>query len=178
MIYIVRHGQTNWNLEHRIQGGTDIELNETGILQAQEIANLLKDKKFDMIFTSPLKRAYKTAEIICNGNSEIIVDDRIRERGNGDFEGKLKEECVKLIDFRDPNENRYNIETVPNCRKRINEFFDYIVKTYPNKEILVVTHAVASIYMRCYFEGEPKDGNYNSYKLKNCEMLKYENYKE
>ena len=62
-----------------------------------------------------------------------------------------------------------------NMRKGIYNFFDEIVKKYPEKEILVVTHAGISIYAKCYFEGEPKDGNYNKYKLKNCEILQYEN---
>ena len=66
MIYIVRHGQTDWNVEGRNQGRTDIELNETGIKQAEEIAKKLEGKKFDMVFSSPLKRAYKTAQIISN----------------------------------------------------------------------------------------------------------------
>ena len=53
MIYIVRHGQTNWNLEKRNQGRKDIELNEKGILQAKETAEKLKDKKFDIVYSSP-----------------------------------------------------------------------------------------------------------------------------
>lgn len=66
MIYIVRHGQTDWNLEGRYQGRTDIDLNETGIKQAEKIRQELKSVKFDKVFSSPLKRAYKTAQIICN----------------------------------------------------------------------------------------------------------------
>ena len=124
MIYIVRHGQTDWNVEGRNQGRTDIELNETGIEQAKETAKKLEDKNFDLVFSSPLKRAYKTAQIICNNN--IILDSRLIERCNGDLEGKLKSEYKGLVDFANPNENRYGIETLPTFRRRITDFFDYI----------------------------------------------------
>ena len=173
MIYIVRHGQTNWNLEGRYQGRIDVELNETGIKQAEEISKKLKNKKFDKIFSSPLNRAYKTAQIICD--DVIIKDERLIERCNGDLEGKLKIECKDLVDFTDPKEQRLNIEPLPIFRKRISDFFEYITTNYKGKDILVVTHAGVSIYARCFFEGEPEDGNYSKYKLKNCEVLTYKN---
>lgn len=173
MIYIVRHGQTDWNLEGRSQGHADIELNSTGLKQAEEIKEMLKNYNFDLVFSSPLKRAYKTAEIITN--KEIIVDNRLIERSNGDLDGFKKEIIDNLVDLRDINETRYNIEKLTDFRERIKSFFDEITEKYPNKNILVVTHAGVSIYTRCYFEGEPKDNDYESYKLKNCEILKYEN---
>lgn len=176
MIYIVRHGQTDWNIEGRNQGHTDIPLNEKGIKQAEETAKKLKGKNFDLAFSSPLTRAYQTAQIICKNN--IIVDERLIERSNGDLEGKLKEEYKDCVDFTDPNETRHGIETLYEFRKRIYNFFDEILEKYPQKEILVVTHAGVSIYAKCYFEGEPKDGNYSNYKLKNCEILEYNNYKK
>ena len=171
MIYIVRHGQTNWNLEGLYQGRIDIELNETGIEQAKQTAEKLKNIKFDVVFSSPLIRAYKTAQIIQNEN--IIKDERIIERCNGELEGKLKKECENMVDFSNDSDCRFGIEPLKAFRARIKDFFDDITKNYKNKNVLVVTHAGVSIYARCYFEGEPNDGNYNNYKLKNCEYLKY-----
>lgn len=171
MIYIVRHGETNWNVEGRYQGRIDIELNKNGINQARQISEELKDTEFDKIFSSPLKRALQTAIIISSG--DIIVDDRLTERSNGDLEGKLKSECNIDIDFNNPNENRLNIENILDFRKRIKDFFDDITNNYPDENILVVTHAGVGIYARCYFEGEPLDGDYSKYKLKNGEVLKY-----
>ena len=172
MIYIVRHGETNWNAEGRYQGRIDIELNKNGINQARQISEKLKDIEFDKVFSSPLKRALQTAIIISSGN--IIVDDRLIERSNGDLEGKLKSECNINIDFNNPNENRLNIENIIDFRKRIKDFFDDITENYPDENILVVTHAGVGIYARCYFEGEPLDGDYSKYKLKNGEVLKYD----
>ena len=59
--------------------------------------------------------------------------------------------------------------------KKANPELQRLEKKYAGKNVLVVTHAGVSIYVRCYFEGEPKDGNYNNYKLKNCEVLEYDN---
>ncbi len=174
MIYIVRHGQTDWNLEGRYQGRIDIELNETGIEQAQIIRDELKNIKFDKIFSSPLKRAHKTAEIICNDN--IIIDERLIERCNGKLEGTLKSE-VKEINFNENQKTELGIEPIEDFRTRIDSFFKEILEKYEEENILVVTHAGISIYARCFFEGEPIDGDYSKYKLKNCEILKYKNKK-
>jgi broad specificity phosphatase PhoE len=82
MIYLVRHGQTDWNVEGRNQGHTDIELNQMGIEQATQLAEQLRNIRFDNVFSSPLKRAMKTAEIIHSGG-EVVYDVRIIERCNG-----------------------------------------------------------------------------------------------
>lgn len=172
MIYIVRHGQTDYNLEGRYAGRIDVELNEKGIEQANIIKEELKNIHFDIVFSSPLKRALTTASIITN--NEIIVDNRIIERSNGKLEGKLKTEINDDIDFNDPNLTKYNIENITDFRNRIYNFFDEITK-YKDKNILVVTHAGVGIYARCYFEGEPDNNDYSKYKIKNCEVIKYNN---
>ena len=172
MIYIVRHGQTDYNLEGRYAGRIDVELNEKGIEQANIIKEELKNIHFDIVFSSPLKRALTTASIITN--NEIIVDNRIIERSNGKLEGKLKTEINDDIDFNDPNLTKYNIENITDFRNRIYNFFDEITK-YKDKNILVVTHAGVGIYARCYFEGEPINNDYSKYKIKNCEVIKYNN---
>lgn len=175
MIYIVRHGQTDYNVEGRYAGRIDVELNETGKNQAKQIYEKLEDIKFDIVFSSPLKRAYDTAKTITN--KEIIKDERLIERSNGELEGKLKSEINIKIDFNDPNETRMGIESITNFRRRIYDFFDDITTQYEDKNVLVVTHAGVGIYARCYFEGEPIDNDYSKYKLKNCEVLLYGNNK-
>lgn len=92
-LLLTRHGQTDWNVAGKIQGVTDIELNETGVKQAQETKEKLLNQKIDVIISSPLKRARKTAEII-KGERDIplIIDDGLKERCFGKFEGKTREE--------------------------------------------------------------------------------------
>lgn len=171
MIYIVRHGQTDYNVEGRYGGRIDTPLNEEGRKQAYIIKESLKDIKFNLVYSSPLVRAYETASIITD--SKIIQDDRLIERDNGDLEGKLKSEIKEIIDFNDPN-TKYNIENIIDFRNRIYDFFNEITK-YKDKNILIVTHAGVGIYARCYFEGEPTDNDYSKYKIKNCEVIKYIN---
>lgn len=173
MIYVIRHGQTDWNLEGRYQGSIDIELNNTGRKQALEIKEKLKDISFDKVFSSPLKRAYETASIIYSG--KIIIDSRITERCNGELEGKDKKFYQGCINFADPKDTRFGVEPLPEFRKRILDFFDDITRDYKNMNILVVTHAGVSIYAKCYFDGEPKDGDYSKLITKNCEVLQFIN---
>lgn len=92
-ILITRHGQTDWNLQRKLQGRADIELNHTGIEQAKIAREELVNEKIDLIICSPLKRARQTADIINEGrNIPIIIDERISERDFGEFEGKNRNE--------------------------------------------------------------------------------------
>lgn len=175
MIYVLRHGETDWNLDGKLQGRIDIELNEKGKRQAKKVKEKLKGIKFDKVFSSPLKRAFETAKIITD--EPIEIDDRIIERCKGQLEGKLKTEYENMLDFINENEQKLGIESLSDLRGRIKNFFDELEEKYAGKNILVVTHAEASIFIRCYFEGESKGGNYNNYKLQNCEILQYDNKK-
>lgn len=88
ILYVIRHGETKWNVERRLQGRSDVELNEYGIYLAKVTAEALKDVNFDVIYSSPLIRAYKTAEIIKGDrNINIITDDRLKEMSFGIYEG-------------------------------------------------------------------------------------------
>lgn len=88
-ITTIRHGETDWNKERRPQGSCDIELNSTGLEQAEKLAVRLANEKCDIIYTSDLLRARKTAEIInTRHNAELIASSQLRESSFGEFEGK------------------------------------------------------------------------------------------
>ena len=94
-IYIVRHGETLWNRDKRLQGSTNIELSDYGRELAIKTGNALSDVRIDKIFSSPLIRAYETAELIRNNRDiEIITDERIKELNFGDFEGQNFSELI------------------------------------------------------------------------------------
>lgn len=87
-LILIRHGETLWNKEGRIQGTSDIALSEAGIDQARRLAYSLKDSEIAAIHTSPLKRAYQTAEIINNFHQrKLDVHPELMEMNQGDFEG-------------------------------------------------------------------------------------------
>ena len=88
LIYIIRHGETDWNTKRLLQGATDIPLNENGIAAAKLTAEALREVPFDAVFTSPLMRARQTAEIM-RGEREIPIfeDERLREISFGPYEG-------------------------------------------------------------------------------------------
>jgi broad specificity phosphatase PhoE len=96
-IFLVRHGETEWNRIGRWQGKTDIPLSDVGRAQAQALAARLRDRGVTEIYTSDLSRARETAEIVASalGVTRINFDPRLRERGFGCFEGLTREECAE-----------------------------------------------------------------------------------
>jgi broad specificity phosphatase PhoE len=95
-LILVRHGETLWNREKKIQGASDIELDEVGVKQAQRLALALRDEKIDAIYASPLKRAYETARIIGQFHGGAIhVEDGLVEMNQGDFEGLQYHELME-----------------------------------------------------------------------------------
>lgn len=95
-IYIVRHGQTEWNQQQRLQGGIDIPLNDEGRYAAQRTGRMLKQVAFDRIYSSPLKRAYETACLIRGDQPvEVLKDIRLREISFGVDEGREYDEIER-----------------------------------------------------------------------------------
>lgn len=97
--YFMRHGETDWNREHRYMGQQDIPLNETGINQAQQAADFVKSIGIQQICHSPLSRARHTAEIIANAlNVPMISVDSLKEVHWGEFEGQLKQTNLTIFE--------------------------------------------------------------------------------
>ena len=87
-IVLVRHGATDWNLQHRCQGSSDRDLSETGLRQAEQIAARLRDETIHAVYSSDLKRARRTAELIsAHHQLPVVIDERIRELDHGRLEG-------------------------------------------------------------------------------------------
>ena len=176
-VLLTRHGQTDWNVLKKIQGLTDIELNETGKMQAEEARKELLNDNIDLILTSPLKRAKKTAEIIAEGRDiQIIVEEDLRERAFGKFEGKT----AKEFDFDEVwnyklNKKYEDAESVGELFDRINKFLNRIKEEYKGKTVLLVTHGGVAVAVRTFFEGIPEGTTVlRNMGLKNCEVKKYE----
>lgn len=96
-IFLVRHGETEWNLIGRWQGTTDIPLSDTGRAQARALGIRMRGHGIVRVYTSHLSRARETAEIVAallGSNLQVVVDARLRERGYGCFEGLTRDECA------------------------------------------------------------------------------------
>src|ERR1035437_5892718 len=148
-LYLVRHGETEWNVQKINQGQSESFLTEKGIGQAKETAEILKDISFDAIFSSDLDRTYRTAEIIKLDRELIIQTSKLlRERSYGSFEGKhadvLKNTLKdKLKERESLLENEYDsfrlapdIETNEEIVIRFMIKLREIAVAYPNKSVL------------------------------------------
>ena len=179
--YIIRHGQTNWNKKGKIQGKTDIELNEEGIEQAKEARKILEKYPIDVIVSYPLKRARKTAEIINEVKKvPIIFDKAIEERGFGEFEGKVRTEIYddiwnsEILDNFQLNKQYKGVETIQDLCNRVWGLFDELKQDYEYKNILIVTHGGVTRAISGYFNGANKEGILEDLGLHNCEIKMFE----
>lgn len=170
-VYIVRHGQVPHNALKQYNT-KDEDLNDVGIKQAEELRDVIKDMKFDIIISSPLLRAKHTANIINSNKNEIIFDSRIQERSCGDLSGKPLE-----VTNRDEYWN-YNTTIQYGTSENIKSFFDRVytfldeLKTKNYDSVLIVAHSGVSKAFSAYFEGI-NDGWFLNRGLKNCEIKEY-----
>lgn len=151
-ICFVRHGRTNANEQMVIQGRIDNPLNDNGILDAHQIATIIKQNNliFDIAICSPLKRAQKTANIILhdlNQNIEIITNDLFIEREFGEAEGlSITPENYKLI----LDDYFSGMETKSELCARSKKALEYLLSNYSGKNIIVVAHShfIKSLFMQ------------------------------
>lgn len=136
----VRHGQTDWNLERRIQGATDIPLNETGREQARETGRVLAERQWDGIVASPLSRARETAEIIGSfvGIPEVELVDALVERRYGAVEGLNGEEIAAR--FPDPTAPVPGREKRSAVVARVLPALQALADEHPDAALIVVSH--------------------------------------
>ena len=184
-LYLVRHGETDWNKVKKIQGQVDIPLNQFGKHLAEETAEGLHDIQFDLCISSPLSRAYETARIILEGRDvPIITDARIGEMAFGEYEGKccardhweLPEDFQKFFD--DPVGFRPGKggESFADVRKRTGEFLESLYKkaegVYGN--ILITTHGAALAGILNNIRKEPLEKYWGIGVHSNCAVTEVE----
>jgi broad specificity phosphatase PhoE len=154
-LYVIRHGQTDWNVQYKVMGRKDIPLNKIGKQEAFQ-AKLEADKiDYDLVIYSPLLRAKETAEIINKEkNIKMIPEDFLLEREFGEYEGFKKSE-FDFEGFWDYEKNiKYErAENIRDFFERIYKGLDNIKERYNAKQILVVCHAGVGIAIDCYFNG-------------------------
>ena len=134
-ICLVRHGETDWNKEGRLQGRTDIPLNDQGRYQAEQCGRYLAESEWDLIISSPLLRAKQTAETLaCYIQKPIIIIEAFIERGFGEAEGLTAEERLhRFSDRQYPGQESRDM-----LAKRVMEGIELVHSHYQNKRIVLV----------------------------------------
>jgi uncharacterized phosphatase len=141
-LYLVRHGETDWNQQRRIQGLTDIPLNDTGRMQARATGRLLARRRWDGVFSSPLRRALETAEIIAEelGLPEPQTIDALVERNYGDAEG------MNFADIERKYPDRASVpgqESREDVVARVLPALHELAAAHPDQALVVVSHGGA-----------------------------------
>lgn len=176
-LYIIRHGETDWNKERRLQGQSDTMLNEYGIELARITSEALRDVSFDHIFSSPLKRAYRTAEIIRGErNIPIVTDDRLKEIGFGINEGVRSELITKDFHYFFDAPEKYvpaeGGETYEQLCARSRDFIDEVLVPLsvkePDSTVLVTAHGALNKSMMIYLNHLEIKNMWDGVFQKNC----------
>lgn len=174
ILYVARHGQTQWNLEYKVCGSTDLPLTEEGLRQADVLAEKVVQVKPDVIISSTMIRAMQTAQASCNAcGLELITDNRIVEQDFGTYEG------IGRFDpeFKTKRRNFAYVfpqgESMMRMGHRVYSFLDDIREKYADKTVVVVCHGSVARMMRTYFISMENE-EYFGYLPENAELVKYE----
>lgn len=171
MIYVVRHGETDWNQSNKVLGRTDIPLSSKGKSQAKDLATSLKDKNIRMIYTSPLGRAVETAQIISKEiNANYEERDELVEQNFGIFEG------VNRDDGEYQKAKREFFSKYPGGES----YFDVVARVYPfidkvkiqDENVLIVSHGGICRIICNYFNNMTNE-EFATFVQGNCEVKIY-----
>jgi probable phosphoglycerate mutase len=156
-LFIIRHAESEWNPIGRYQGLLDPGLSERGLKQAELLSRALEKEKIDVIYSSPLKRTYQTAQEIAKRQGlEIIEDRRIIEIDHGVWSGMLVEEVKERFpeDFRMWLEEPHRVkfeggESLQDVFKRVKDFLEFIREKHWGQTVAIVSHTVPIRAMLC-----------------------------
>jgi broad specificity phosphatase PhoE len=160
-LYVVRHGETDYNRDGIFQGTSDIPLNENGVKQAHDIAEILRGTQFIAAYCSPLSRTLVTCEIILAGKRPPTRDERLREVYFGEWEGVHRDEIERrwsqqfsnyyssIGDFEAPGG-----EGLAEARDRVGEFLNELVNRHPDGDVLIVGHQFINALLSTHIMGQ------------------------
>ena len=160
-LWLVRHGQTDWNVERRYQGHSDTPLNAIGIEQAAQAAEALAGAHYAALYSSDLQRARVTAEAIGNRlGLEVLVDQRLREVHLGDWEGMLSTDIQEQypVEWEMRRQNLLHArppggENIEELAARIWPVFDELAARHRGEHVIVVSHGMALATVLCRTQG-------------------------
>jgi broad specificity phosphatase PhoE len=165
-LILVRHGETDWNVEGRYQGQADPPLNERGREQARQTAAEIAMLRPDAIYSSPLKRAWETAQIIAEvaGIPDVIPEPRLKEISQGEWEGMLVTEIQAEYpeEFRLWLEHPWQLklpgrESLQDLEKRVMDAVNDILVRHRGEKVVIVSHKQPIAIIKIHFQGIPKE---------------------
>lgn len=176
-LWLVRHGETNWNVEQRFQGISDQPLNQRGEKQASSLAPRLEKMSFDGIYSSDLIRVQRTAELALNGNKDsLVLDARLREFDFGEWEGLSWAEAREKHseDFElwvnDREQNPHGGERISDLVIRVNSFLEEIKAQYGKDDnVLIFAHGGTLGVVVCHLLGNDPN-HWWRYRFSNCSL--------
>jgi len=161
-ILLARHGETDWNREGRWQGWADPPLNETGRSQARRLAEQLRNTPFDAVYSSDLRRAQETADIVAEPHRvPVAADPGLREIDVGSWSGLTRAE----IDNRFPGSERPDGESREEHLARVLRTVERIARAHAGQRILIVSHGGTMRALRSQASDEPH------HPIENCGVL-------
>lgn len=183
-LHLIRHGETDWNVEKRYQGSQDIPLNSRGRLQAAEVGKSLQDLQFAAIYSSHLKRAVETAEII-RGERNLQVEQfaDLKEGCYGSLEGKTFSEIEAQFGYRMDlakhhelsNQEKLHYRLVPDAEsgfevtQRVIPVLEQIAQKHLDQDVLIVTHGGVIRALLVYLA----DHDWSSTKIQNGQIVTF-----
>ena len=179
-LYVVRHGETEYNAQGRYAGSTDVPLNDTGIRQAVQLSQQLAGIPFDVIVSSPLWRARQTADIIsASRNIRVLIMDGLAERNMGVYEGLTRAEAAERYPALWHRLRTRNLDDAPTGGEamrqvdtRVSAALQKIKDAYGDKCVLIVCHGFVSRVINRYCKDLTFD-EMDVFMLDNCEVAEY-----
>lgn len=176
-LFVVRHGETDYNIQGRYAGSADVELNDNGIQQARALAESLKELPIDVIIASPLKRAHRTAMTIKEHiDKPLVLREEFVERAVGVYEGltrdEMRERCPELWNQKALGQfdsTHHQGESMRQVRERVRRGLLHIKDTYAGQNVILVTHGYTSREIFAQFNN-PSAEEFWKYSLGNCQV--------
>ena len=157
-LYIARHGETDWNALHRLQGWTDRPLNETGRRQAVALADSLKGIRLDAVYSSTLSRSRDTARTVAGSTMTVTSLDGLRERNYGHFQGGSDTAPEYLRRSNDWTDRLDDGESLNQLLARSRESLTQIQRRHPSGNVLIVAHRITNqMLLRALLDLTPEE---------------------
>jgi broad specificity phosphatase PhoE len=164
-LILIRHGETDWNVEGRYQGQADPPLNERGLEQAVALAQALRDVGLDILYSSPLRRARDTAEVVANRLAiPLRIEPRLMEINQGEWEGqrrdRIEQLCPELL--RRWDEDPWAVsppggESLVQVQQRVYAALDDVLAANEGRRVGLITHRLPIALIKLKYQGLPPD---------------------